>query len=337
MAGDGFKWRENPDLLQKAQQLHADGWYPRQIAKELGVRTSQIDGLIKAKGWERPKVEGVTADDTVVDVDELMRRLEFVEEKATKLTEKREHQKITFTNLPIGIAVVSDCHIGGPAAYGQMFKDAELIKGSGLWCVCAGDMLNSWVANPKLARLQATEWLNQAEAQALYRHYLSTLGDKLLAVVSGNHDAWVHAVGQDYLRDSLKGKPILYDTGQVDVTLVADELETRVRLRHSFRGRSMYNPTHGIENSCRMDGGAFDIGVCGHSHAASIARPFVVGGVERLALLVASYKIMDDFAKEKGFPKQHGTGSAAFVIDRDGRRFGFGDIRQAADFLDKVR
>jgi predicted phosphodiesterase len=272
-----------------------------------------------------------------VDVDALLQRLQITENRAAELSEKRDNQKITFEKLPIGIAVVSDEHIGGAATYRQMFRDAELIRDSGLYCFAAGDMLNNWTANAKLVRLQAGEWMNQQEAQAVYHRYLETLGDKMLCAVAGNHDRWSKAVGWDYIRESLRGMPVLYDPSQVDVTLCADGLKTRVRLRHTFRGKSMYNPTHGIENACRLDGGCFDIGICGHSHAASIARPFIVGGQERLAVLVSSYKIMDDFAVDCGFPKQHGSGSAAFVIDRDGRRFGFGDIRQAADFLDRVR
>jgi predicted phosphodiesterase len=339
MAGDGFRWREHPELLRQVQQLRSDGKTAREIGTELGFSTTQINGLFNAKGWlkDSPIITGATADDALVDVDELMHRLEIVENRASELLHKRENQSITFHELPVGIAVVSDQHVGGPATYRQMFADAELIRDSGLWCFAAGDLLNNWASNPRLARLQAGEWLNQAESRAIYHRYLDTIGDKLLAVVAGNHDRWSNAVGYDYIRDSLRGKPVLYDTGQVDVTLDADGLETRVRLRHTFRGKSMYNPTHGIENSCRLDGGCFDIGICGHSHAASLARPFVVGGEERLAVLVSSYKIMDDFATEHGFPKSHGSGSAAFVIDREGRRFGFGDIRQAADFLDALR
>jgi len=340
MAGDGYPWRDFPETLQKAKDLYQQGKYSREIAEILGSNfsPSQIDGLIKARGWRRiPTITGVTADDTLVDVDEVLRRLEIVEKKAADFIQKRENQSIDFHELPVGIAVVSDEHIGGPATYRQMFADAELIRDSELWCFAAGDLLNNWSANQKLVKLQAGEWLNQEEARAVYHRYLDTLKNKIVAVVAGNHDRWSQSVGHDYIRDSLKGKRILYDPAQVDVSLLADGFETRVRLRHSFRGRSLYNPTHGIENACRMDGGSFDIGICGHSHAASIVRPFVVGGEERLAVLVASYKILDDHAAECGFPKQHGSGSAAFVIDREGRRFGFGDIRQAADFLDRVR
>lgn len=311
------------------------------IAEALGLTVSTVNGLRQRRGLkvgkEPPVIVGVTADDTIVDVAELKRRLSYVEKRADELIEKKASQTIKFPSLPVGIAVTSDLHIGGPAAYSQMFRDAELIRDSGLYCVCAGDMLNNWAVNAKLAKLQATEWLNQAEAQALYRNYLDTLGGKLVAVVAGNHDRWSGNVGADYVRDSLIGKPVLYDSGQVDFRIVADGFNTRVRLRHTFKGFSQYNPTHGIENSCRMDGDSFDIGITGHSHTASIARPFVIGEREHLALLVASYKILDSFASEVGFPKQHGTGSAAFVVDREGRLFGFGDIRQAADFLERIR
>jgi len=54
MAGDGFRWRNNPELLQKVQQLHAEGMSSLKIARAIGMRRPQVDGIILAKGWERP-------------------------------------------------------------------------------------------------------------------------------------------------------------------------------------------------------------------------------------------------------------------------------------------
>ena len=84
MAGDGKRWRDSPELIESVRSLHAAGKTSREIATELGVRRSQIDGLIGAKGWSRPTVSGVTATDTMVDVGELMRRLEFMEGRAAE-------------------------------------------------------------------------------------------------------------------------------------------------------------------------------------------------------------------------------------------------------------
>jgi hypothetical protein len=91
--------------------------------------------------------------------------------------------------------------------------------------------------------------------------------------------------------------------------------EVIVNARHDFAGHSQYNPAHGVAKAL-MFGVRDHIAVAGHRHVSGygIIKDPDTGRVCH-ALQVASYKLLDRYALEKGFRDQRISPAAFTVID----------------------
>jgi hypothetical protein len=88
-----------------------------------------------------------------------------------------------------------------------------------------------------------------------------------------------------------------------------------VNCRHDFAGRSQYNPAHGPMKAA-IFGVRDHLLIAGHKHESAyglIKDPD--SGIVCHAVLVASYKVYDRFAREKGFRDQALGPAALTVID----------------------
>lgn len=328
----------------RARVLYVEeGKTAQQVAVELGLRHSTVTSFFQHNGIRRtqkPEITGVTADDSPLDAAALWERVLEMQRKTDEYRRRRDASSVAFTGGPVGLAFLSDQHIGGESDYAGMLKDAEFVRDTRLYAVMVGDVLNAWAASEKMAHLQQWEWLNWREAQALFHDYLDIMGGKVVAVVSGNHEGWLKRYGVDVTKVALKGSKALYDPFMVEFDLRVGECSKRVCLRHKFKGHSMYNPTHGIEQTAKQllekTGQTFDIGIMGHTHRETVCRPFVCGGMTRLAYMLASYKRQDLFAREVGFAPMVGTGSASLVVHEDGTMHAFATLEEGARYLDSV-
>ena len=91
--------------------------------------------------------------------------------------------------------------------------------------------------------------------------------------------------------------------------------EVRVNCRHDFAGRSQWNPAHGPMKAALL-GVRDHLLVAGHKHESAyglVKDP--EGGIVCHAILVASYKRFDRYARERGFRDQALGPAAVTVID----------------------
>jgi len=110
-----------------------------------------------------------------------------------------------------------------------------------------------------------------------------------------------------------------------------------MRVRHKWRGSSIYNPSHGIERAFKWDQD-FEIGVGGHTHASGVVRSFNAAGSTGWAAMVGSYKRVDEFARRGGFAKANGSAAVALLFDEvSGRAVGFDDLGLCARVLTAMR
>lgn len=89
----------------------------------------------------------------------------------------------------------------------------------------------------------------------------------------------------------------------------------RVNARHDFAGHSQYNPAHG-PTKATLFGVRDHIAIAGHKHVSGygvIKDPTT--GITCHALKVASYKVYDRYAREKGFRDQALSPCVVTVID----------------------
>ena len=70
------------------------------------------------------------------------------------------------------------------------------------------------------------------------------ISDKLIAVVSGNHDNWTFSMsGIDIVKRLLKKTKVLYDRDEIRTIISVGNQEWEFCIRHKWLGSSIYNPT----------------------------------------------------------------------------------------------
>lgn len=284
-----------------------------------------------------PTIEGVKASDRKPDVSRLWQSLIHRQGRVQSRADAKLRQRITLPgNLPTAIVFISDIHFGDSFTdYAQVYADAQVIRETpGMYAILAGDMVDNWIT-PKLQWIQRHQAVPLEDEWALCEDYLQNqLGDKLLAVVSGNHDARTDQLGGiDYLKLLLQNADVLYDQNEVIFQLCLGGYEWGVKVRHKWRGRSEINQTHGIEKDLRLGSDDWDIGVGGHTHAATTFREFVYHDRLRLAVQLGTYKFDDHYGAQCGFPRTVGNGSGAVVFYPSGEWHQCRNVEMAAKVL----
>jgi predicted phosphodiesterase len=232
------------------------------------------------------------------------------------------------------LALFSDIHFGsGATDYKRVKQDAEIVVNTPrFFGEFHGDGCDNWLIT-KLARLQRGQVLTHDKEWQLFQAWLDLLGDRLKIVVSGNHDNWsISMGGTDRVRDLIRGLDLLYDPDEVEFDLVVGEESYRFLIRHKWKWSSIFNPTHGIEVSWQRNK-PFDVGIGGHTHIATLHRPFIRHGKRRHAIITGTYKLWDRFGLEIGLPAPASYGSGALVFDKFGRMQWFDELELAANYL----
>lgn len=242
------------------------------------------------------------------------------------------------TDLPIGILHFGDPHVDDDGTdLRRMQADVELVKRtSGLYGGNIGDTTNNWVGG--LARLYAQQSTSAREAWVLAKWLITSV--QWLYIIKGNHDCWSGA-----------GDPLDYICNESVSPMVAaarmklmfeNGAEFTINARHQFPGHSMWNAAHGQNRAAQM-GFRDDLLIAGHKHVSGYnILKCPASGVVTHCVQVASYKIHDKYANEKGLPDQNISPSVVTVLDPRatdpaGRVMVFHDVNQGAEFLTYLR
>jgi hypothetical protein len=253
--------------------------------------------------------------DEVAPIEEIRerRRRIFKRKDAAVQARKLVHIKINVDG-PIAIAVFGDIHIDNPGCNFPLLEEhTALVKRTdGMFAACVGDLQDAWVG--RLARLWANQGVTAREAWKLVHWWLDELADKLLWVTEGNHDTWAFGVNSVSLVDWIVSK----NGGVTDTDALRLSMDLPgghsivVNCRHDFRGKSQYNAAHGMTKAALM-GWRDDVLVAGHTHQFGYnpVKDPMTGRVSH-PVRVASYKVHDEYAKERGLPDENIT--ECFVI-----------------------
>lgn len=220
---------------------------------------------------------------------------------------------------PIGVAVFGDIHIDNNGCnFPLLMEHTALVKQTeGLFAGAVGDLSDSWVG--RLARLWANTSLTAREAHKLVEWWISELDGKLIWITEGNHDAWAHGVnGTSPIEWIASRQGTVSDTDGVRMALrLPGGKEYVVNCRHNFTGKSIYNAAHGIARAA-IFGWRDDVLIAGHTHqsAYNVIKDPMTGRVSH-AVRVASYKAIDDYAKQAGFPDENVFECPVILIDPD--------------------
>ena len=336
---------ESDDLTARIVSLKDEkGLSWNQIAEIVGVNREAARSRYRNTATRRQPptctTVGVTVTDELPDEDEVYRQAVTQWERTQELEQRKAAQRLEFSHGPVALAWVADHHLGGPGVdYPRVFAEAEIIRDTpGMFVGTVGDLLDGFIIN-YLLKVRLGECMSIIEEFALVRRYLRIIGPKLRISVSGNHDWWfTWLTGVDYFREVLAGiaPGVIYDAHDCRVTVRVGEAEFRGRIRHKWRGRSIYNPTHGAERAAKWDQD-FDWAVGAHTHACGVARGFTAGGRNGLAVQCGSYKVVDDYARRGGFPMPNKSTAVTIVFDEGTRSMtGFENLEFAARFMRRM-
>jgi hypothetical protein len=284
-----------------------------------------------------PEIVGFLAGDAVrYDTDDAIERAKNEWKKAQGIKHKKENQIVSFSDAPVCLVAMADVHAGGHGVdYERLFSEAEIIsKTPGMYVILAGDLLDQFIIG-SLRNIKFHTRFSQSDEWAIVYGLLELISHKIIVSVAGNHDNWSsYLIGVDYFATVMASvnKNILYDQHDCLFTLIVNGYEWKIRVRHKWRGTSMYNDTHGIEKAAKWDQD-FDIGIGAHTHASGLARPFNRAGEDAWAILCGSYKREDDFARRHGFPRPNNATAVPLAFSKGGTVISFQTIADARDYM----
>ena len=279
---------------------------------------------------------GIRADEPL-DEEEIWQRAVRKWKRAEKLIERRGNQTLAFSHGPVCIAFFADLQLGDDDVdYPRIEREIQIVRDTpGMYAGLVGDALANFIL-AVFAAVRFDASFTIAEEWALVKRVLRLLGPKLRIAVGGNHDWWTKKMaGIDYFREVVAGisPDVLYDADDCELTIQVGAVEFPTRIRHKWRGSSIYNPSHGIERAAKWDQN-FVLGVGAHTHACGVARGFNVGGRQGLAVMCGAYKRDDDYARRGGFPKPNNSTAIAVVFDDETNSMtGFDNLEFAAQFM----
>jgi hypothetical protein len=258
-------------------------------------------------------------------------------ERTRELVEAQCTQRLLFSHGPVAMAWMADLHLGGSGVdYPRLFAEARaIVETPGMFIGTVGDVVDSWIVG-RLQRMRFGTRLSIPDEWALVRKFLRLIAPKLRVAVSGNHDDWtILLAGVDYFADVLRqvDANCIYGQSEARLTVQVGAAEWPGRIRHKWRGSSIYNPTHGIERAAKWDQD-FAWAVGAHTHQGGVVRSFNHAGVSGMAAMCGSYKRVDGYAIAEGFPRPNVSTAVVLVFDDETDSItGFDNLEMAMAFM----
>lgn len=310
--------RRDPAILVAALEAVARYGGVKQAARALGIPVptfqSRHDGakMALASGEIGP---GFTVADLPTDTDptDLLAQRKRAYQRKHKAADARKLIQIRITvEGPIGIAHFGDPHVDDDGTNIGLLEDhIELVKRTpGLFAANVGDYRNNWIG--RLARLWAQQSTSAKDALVLAKWLLEAV--PWIYLVGGNHDAW--SGEDDPIAWIAQQTSALHEPHAARLELLfPNGKKVRVNARHDFKGHSEWNTSHGPAKAARI-GWRDHMLTCGHTHVSGyqvLKDPS--SGLISHCLRVASYKLHDRYAVEKGLPDQNIFMCPVTIID----------------------
>jgi hypothetical protein len=285
-------------------------------------------------------VTGLTPASRVPDTDDLWGRVTAMQQKDEQKTENRYAQEVLIPDgRPVLLVLLADIHLGGRHVdYMRAKHDAELIRDTdGVYAAILGDTIDNWIGEANIMAVQREQPIQHSEELALLDSWIGMMRDKLIAVVSGNHElrSYNHA-GLDILQRALVGVTTLYDQQEIRFLLRLGEASWPWKLRHSWVKKSKLSPSHGLEHDARFNDGSWVFGVGAHYHTQTTFRMFVDAAHDntvKLAINLGSYQRDSAYARKLNLPQSISSGSAGLMLWPSGAWQYWLDLEAATRFL----
>lgn len=296
----------------------------------------------------RPPAPGVLIENAAapateaIDEEAVWRRAVEESRKAREQLARQRAGRLAWDYGAVCLVFMADTHLGGTGVdYEAIDRDIDLVLGTpGAYIVAVGDLLDNFIIGKLMALQMETPFTIDAQ-WALVRRMLRRMAPRLVASVGGNHDNWTRLLGGvDYFRDvheAVVGRHILMGRNELRCTAAVGEAEFPLKIRHKWRGFSMYNPTHAAERDAKFNSGyPWRIGVSAHTHTGGYVREFNRGGQTALAVQCGTYKRIDEYADVNDFPEPNEAAAVAVILDDRGGMMGTSNLGMAARYMTAV-
>ena len=243
-----------------------------------------------------PLVDEELTDEELVDYRKRITSRKIEAHKANKV--RRVNVNI---DGPIAITHFGDPHVDDDGCNITLLeRHMETVQATeGMFAGNLGDLHNNWVG--RLARLYANQSTTAKQAAQLVRWMLRKVD--WLYVVLGNHDIWQ---GGDLAETVLAGTQALVSPHGLTIEVFTPSGRVfTVNARHDYKGRSQYGAEFGAKKAAKF-GQRYHVLVAGHIHASGYGlEKDPKTGLISHCMRVGSYKVVDDYADEHGFPDEH--------------------------------
>lgn len=271
-----------------------------------------------------------------VDPADAWRAAEVDSAKRIAYAKERSRFRVGFDDGPIAVAFISDQHIspGNTVDFARMRADAELIRDTpNLYCCLGGDGVDNHI----LIRSAMMAARSQPHDQyQLYNYYLGILAEKVMAVISGNHDAWTDSVaGIDMVSNLAQANRLCYSPAEARIDCTVGGQLYKIAMRHQYRFNSSFNMLHAVKQWYRMGEEAFDVGVICHHHEPEVGT-FESHGMTRWAARPGAYQISSSYTRQYGWNSTYPTCPTFVLMAGQREVVPFQDMRRAADYLTKL-
>lgn len=294
-----------------------------------------------ATGIHGKRLTVSTAAEPPTDPSEAWRHAEEDSARRIKFYHERSRFTVDFDKtdpgLPVAVAFVSDQHIspGNVVDHRRMREDAELIAETpGLYACLGGDGVDNHIKIRSAALAARSQPFEQYQ---LYEWYLGIFAPKIIALISGNHDAWTDQVaGIDMVQEIARRQRLCYSPAEARISALVGGVEYKLAFRHQYRFKSSFNLLHTVKQWWRMGEESFDIGVICHEHEPAV-ESFNAQSLERWGARPGAYQIGSSFTRQYGFNATRPTCPTFVLYPGERDIMGFPDIRKAVRFLKSER
>ena len=201
------------------------------------------------------------------------------------------------TDKPIILQFIADMQFGGASVDYELFEKYTdyIINTPDLYLAILGDELDSFFTNFYSAQPVHSQIFTPKQQIMFYEKWLQAIEHKLVFTTWDNHSdmryekmlGWSPAA-------MLKAKFAPYFDGHAQVYLKVGKTEYKICASHFFKGKSKYNPLHGVMSFAREQVQDADIYVQGDQHQCFTGHGSL-GGKDRIYIMTGTLQNQDDY------------------------------------------
>jgi predicted phosphodiesterase len=305
--------------------------------------------------------QGETDDGTIValpdksnpklDWEKLLRQ---GHRRAEELAEQEINQQRAVIDLtkhkePVAIFTMSDVHIGSKQCdVPTLISHIKLLKRiPNLYAIFQGDAMEWCITDRQMDALFG-QTLSPDKQAAAYRNLLEDLMEKVVAIVSGNHEERVFRKGGldvvGLILQTVKKRGVyLRDGGTLEIKLRNMSYTWRAMHGDAMSGNSMYSHTAAMARHARFQVGWCDVSSSGHIHEPEVKtvwEPRANGEPKQMTVLLrsGSYKVgPEQYPDRMGLSGPPEVVSPCVILFPDKKRMlAFARVEDAVEVLEAI-